>query len=367
MRACALALIALVAVGGFAPAADAKKKKKKKGKNAAALTVLTRNIYLGGDITRPIAATTPEEFAQKTGELWEVIQQTDFPSRAPLLAKEIKRTKPHVIGLQEAALWRRGPDGQADGYATPATTVVYDFVKLLRRALKKAGVPYRVAVSQNEIDLEAPTSFGYDVRLTMRDVILVRKGLKRFKVRRTSGDNFDARLTLPTQVGPVDVIRGWTALDATWKGKKFRVVNTHLEAFLPDARLAQAEELVARGGPARKKGTVFIIGDLNSDPRGDPPDEDADPVPYNAITDFGFFDTWILKNKRKPGFSCCMNQENIMDPPPAPFDHRIDHILVNRKLKVIRTRIVGNDRKNRSSGGLWPSDHGGLASTVRLK
>ena len=57
----------------------------------------------------------------------------------------------------------------------------------------------------------------------------------------------------------------------------------------------------------------------------------------------------------------------ITDPPPGPFDHRVDHILAKGRFKVLRTRIVGTDPANRTAGGLWPSDHGGGATTLRLR
>ena len=51
--------------------------------------------------------------------LWAEVQSTDFPVRSKLLAREIKQTKPDLIGMQEVAIWRRGPDGLKDGATTP--------------------------------------------------------------------------------------------------------------------------------------------------------------------------------------------------------------------------------------------------------
>ena len=138
--ALAASAVALAAVS-FAPAASAAKKRDKD----PTLKVMTRNIYLGGNIFLPIGAPDRATFEAKTQELWNQIRFTNFPARAKLLAKEVKRTKPDLIGLQEVATWRRSPNGVKDGSATPSTQVVYDFLKTLQRRAEGRGpeVPRR--------------------------------------------------------------------------------------------------------------------------------------------------------------------------------------------------------------------------------
>jgi endonuclease/exonuclease/phosphatase family metal-dependent hydrolase len=340
-----------------APAAEALSPPPPK---AQKLRVMTRNIYLGGDIFLPVAAPNRAQFEKKAQELWDQVRSTDFPARAKLLAREIKQQKPDLIGLQEVALWRRGPDGVKDGSTTPATQVVYDFQKTLLAELKKAGLRYRVGDTQRETDIEASIRDGYDVRLTMSDVILVKKR-KGLKVRKRSSKNFKASITVPTQGGQFTSTRGWTAVDASLKGRRFRFLNTHLEAFVAATRQAQAKELIAKGGPARKRGRVILVGDLNSDRDGL---DNGDPIPYGDLIKFGFKDAWVAGGGK--GFSCCFNSPLIREAPPAPFDHRIDHILVKPKTKASKARIVGRDPKIRA-GTLWPSDHGGAVVTLTLK
>jgi hypothetical protein len=120
------------------------------GSGSPALKVMTRNIYLGGDVFRPNGAPTLSEVERRAGELWQEVRTTDFPFRSRLITREIKRTRPDLIGRQEVALWRRGPQGVKDGSATPSTRVVYDFLGILRRRLKRAGLHYRVAVVQRD-------------------------------------------------------------------------------------------------------------------------------------------------------------------------------------------------------------------------
>lgn len=328
---------------------------------AATLKVMTRNIYLGADISKPIGKAG-DEFVQANTEVWDTVRETNIRARARNLAREIARTRPDLIGLQEVALWRRGAQGVSDGSTTPARTVVYDFLRILRRALARRDLSYRLGSVQREADVEGPTTYGYDVRLTMRDAILVkrRQGLR---IRGRDGDNFTARFVVPTPAGVYQVLRGWTAVDMSFRGRRFRFLNTHLEAFLPDVRQAQATELVAPGGPADRR-RVILVGDINSEPQGR---DNGDPIPYNTITAAGFRDTWDLANGSRLANSCCMNQENIKDPPPAPFDHHIDHIFVKPRMRTLSNRIVGNDPRNRTRSGLWPSDHGGHVAKLRLR
>src|SRR5712691_1071059 len=68
--------------------------------------VMTRNLYLGADLTPVIAATTPAEFLAAVSAVFAEVQATNFPERAKRLAVEIDKDKPLLIGLQEVAMWR---------------------------------------------------------------------------------------------------------------------------------------------------------------------------------------------------------------------------------------------------------------------
>ena len=85
------------------------------------------------------------------------------------------------------------------------------------------------------------------------------------------------------------------------------------------------------------------------------------------FTRAGLRDTWLLRNPQGSGNNCCLKQETIMDPPPGPFDHRVDHILAKGKLRVTGGEVIGGDPDNRTPSGLWPSDHGGAVITLRLR
>jgi endonuclease/exonuclease/phosphatase family metal-dependent hydrolase len=337
-------------------AADAAQRKK-----PVDVTVMTRNIYLGGDIFRPIGSQDIAEFERRAGELWAEVQSTDFVgTRAALLAREVRRTKPDLIGLQEVALWRRGPDGVKDGATTPATQVVYDWLKTFRRRLARLGLRYGVAVKQRETNIEAPIDAGYDVRLTMFDVILVKKR-KGLRVTRRLKSNYDETIGVPTPAGTLTSTRGWAAVDVRFKGKRFRFVNTHLEAFADAQREAQARELIARGGPLRGKRQYIVVGDFNSDPNGTESPSGA----FDILEGFGLVDTW--PRRFGPGFSCCLADSGARDTNADSFDHRIDLILAKPKLRAIRGQVVGDELRDRAPNGLWPSDHAGVVTRLRLR
>jgi endonuclease/exonuclease/phosphatase family metal-dependent hydrolase len=326
------------------------------------VTVMTRNIYLGGNIFGPLAAGNDRaEFERLAGVLWAEVQSTDFVgTRAALLAREIRRTRPDLVGLQEVALWRRGPDGVKDGASTPARQVVYNFLRAFRRALARRNLRYAVAVKQREADIETSIDAGYDVRLTMFDVILVQKQ-KGLRVTRRLSENYDTEIGVPTPVGTLTSRRGWTAVDVRFKGKRFRFVNTHLESAADSTREAQARELVARGGPLRGKRQYIVVGDFNSDPSGNESPSGA----FDILADFGLRDSW--PRRFGPGYSCCLARSDARDPNDDAFDHRIDLILTKPKLRAIRGQVVGDEVRDRARNGLWPSDHAGVVTRLRLR
>jgi endonuclease/exonuclease/phosphatase family metal-dependent hydrolase len=340
---------------------------------AKSVTVMTRNLYLGADLTPAIAASDIPSLAVAASGIWAVVQATNFPDRAKALAREIKKAKPDLIGLQEAALWRTGiPDGPPIFGGTPATTVVYDFLQSLLDDLDAIGAPYDVVIVQAEADLESITASGFDIRLTQRDVILARQKFadkKHVALDNAQSAHFVTNLTLPLAGGLAFVTstRGWTAVDVTLdkqERKTFRFINTHLEAFHPIVRDVQANELIAVGGPADTGTTVVLAGDLNSDALQAFPDSLA----INTLLGAGFTDTWLLRKHKHddPGLTCCYG-EVLLDPDASGFNSRIDHVLTLPETKVSKADVVGTDPDDRSpDDGLWPSDHAGVVTKLEF-
>ena len=386
LRTALFAALAAIAALALPVAAEAKKK-------SINTKVMTRNIYLGSDLTGALTASGSVEVFEEAGKIWRNMQETNFNARAKVLANEIVNQRPDVVGLQEAALWRRDQAGAPDGPASPAEEVVYDFIHQLRSELRERGAKYDVAVVQQEMDLEIPLDFNddgtpagtaYDGRLTMRDAILVKR-TSRLKVSNPQGANFSLALPVPQDLGapgpsPEDgtlpVLRGWTAVDVTkFKGtgkhpakQKYRFVNTHLEAFSAFFRNGQASELVSPAGPTQTGKRVVLVGDLNSDPADasvDGPPFSPVPTPnaaaYATVTGAGFTDVGVTVN------TCC-HDGDLLNPPPAAFTSRIDHVLAKGgKIAPLSALLVGADPANRTPTGLWPSDHGGVVAKLKLK
>ena len=137
----AAALAALVALTGLAavPAAEAKKKQK-----SVPVKVMTRNIFLGADLSPGLNATTFNEFTAANGAILAEVEATNFPLRAQGLAGEIASKKPDLVGLQEVAWWRTNPTpgapAQGPGATFTANDTKYDFLALLQEQLTARGL-----------------------------------------------------------------------------------------------------------------------------------------------------------------------------------------------------------------------------------
>src|SRR3954447_16705822 len=332
----AVALTATALTAGVAAPADAAKKK------TTDVTFMTRNLFLGADLL-PLATTKGDDFEHAAGNLLNAVKATDPDGRMKLIAGEIAKAKPDLVGLQEVTLWKTGPKNDP----APATNVAIDYLATLKRELAARGAKYRVVADQRTLSLEGPTDQNMDPRFTDGNVVLARKGVK---VTHAKSKDFKNQLQIPTQqLGTISVNRSFNQLDASVRGAKLHLVNAHLEAYSADFRLSQAKELVA--GPLKSKLPTVLVGDLNSGPKLAKPE---DRPPYVAIAKAGF------KEARTPKPQCCFND----DLTSGTWDHIVDHIMAKPKLKLVRSFITGAER---TPTGLHPSDHGGVVSVLRFR
>jgi len=342
--------------------------------HAGAITVLTRNVYVGTSTSGIMMAEDLTEIPLRATEAFELLQATNFPERAYSLAKEIKMTKPALIGLQEISLVRMQTSSDFFAYPLPnAEDVVYDYLAILMQALADYDLNYKVAGLVENFDIEVPMVVGLDanneplfgdIRLTDYDVVLARKEVG---IENVVALNYQVNLPL-ADLG-TEVFRGYVAVDAKVGRTKVRFVNTHLEAFTGDPEFdaiieqvqnAQAMELVA--SLAAEEKPIIMVGDFNSQaPYG---------TTYQYILSEGFHDAWNtnLLTCNEDGFT--FGHDPDLRNEFVDFYERIDYVFTrnpgdNLPLPT-RVMVVGDEYRNRTPSGLWPSDHGGVAAKLKI-
>lgn len=309
------------------------------------LSVMAWNIYLGADLT-PIITPGPEPLPQRVTEVFRQFLATDFPKRARAIAYQILSRKPDIIGLQEAELWELiSPD---------SNNVVYDFIDILLDILNRCGMKYKVAVLNRNTKAAFPDNSGNLVRLTDRDVILIRDSGE-IEVTQKQKANFTTNLQVEIDGQPFTILRGWSAIDVCLNGHSFRVVNTHLDPDSEDVQVEQANELLA--GPGNTNLPHIFIGDFNSNADG------SGTPTYGNLIAAGFKDAWIAAG-RGNGFTCCqdadlLNAESLLI-------ERIDLILFKdqKDWDAVKVDLAGKEESDRTCTGLWPSDHAGVTAKL---
>ncbi len=350
MRRLTILVVAVAALFG-PPAAEAQEPRPFAGNRQ--VTVMTRNVYLGTDLAPIFGAPTPFALFAAVGAGWTQVQANDFPARAEAIADEIAAADPDLVGLQEAMLFRT--DVPADGAATPAETVAIDFVDVLVEALAARGLEYETVAAFTGTDAELPAGLppALDVRLTDRVVVLAAMHRKTadLKLSNPRAGRYAAAVTLDTPVGTLPAPRGWASVDVKIRGKRFRFVTTHLEAFSPLIRNAQAAELLA--GPVATRLPVVVVGDFNSGPG-------FDLAAYRILAAGDLADMWT--NGR--GLTCCYATD--LRSTSQPLTKRIDLVLARGGLEPVSAEVVGDELADRTPSGLWPSDHAGVVARLRL-
>ncbi len=358
------------------------------------VTVMTQNLYLGANLT-PLF-TPGVDFAKAAAAILNHVQQVDFPARAGKIADEVRAHRPDLIGLQEVALWQLGRDCAHLG-------TYVDYQQTLLRALAREHLSYRVASSDLNFHTTVPiTGVRPDVGCAAfadHDVILARADLpvSQLKLTNPRAAEFGSYPRLVAAVPnempvtldvpglgsqTVSIERGWASVDAKVRGKSFRFVDSHLEAYGPAAdpalfRNIQASLLVQHV-IATSPLPVIAVGDYNSN---------AAPVPdltgaYGILTGAGLTDAWpLVRHDDDAGYTS--GQTDDLTNIPSRIDHRIDLVLfTSGPIHAVRGSgfTVGNAAASASveqvhavmaysaatGQWLWPSDHAGVVATLHL-
>ena len=316
--------------------------------------VMTRNLYVGADVDPIVEAAATgaslEEIAGLVDVAFQTLMVTNYPERAVAFASEIERNRPDLVGLQEVSVIEAG-----------GTTL--DFLAILKHELAQRGLDYRVVGQIKNIDLTVPSGAVGMVRLVDYDVVLARGDVETSNVQE---QNYWARLEFDLGGIPLVIGRGWVAVDAKVDKRTFRFVNTHLEPASPQVQQLQAAELMDTLNNVHIP--VVLVGDLNTRADG------STTPTYQSLLDAGYIDVW---NKRlgptEVGYTCCHAAD--LSNPIQRFYERIDFILVKNETvvyqrfaigAVVRAWIVGEEQRDRTPSGLWPSDHGGVVAQFRI-
>jgi endonuclease/exonuclease/phosphatase family metal-dependent hydrolase len=339
------------------------------------LTVMTRNIYVGTDVDMVMAATSPKEVPLLATQAFQMLLSTNFAARAELLANEIERTKPDMIGLQEVYLFRvQSPGDLIFGGTVLATQPYLDFLNILVNVLHTRDLDYKVVGVIQNTDVEVPVIMEVDAngnpilfndfRVTDYDVVLAKKNVK---IDKCTAANYQARFDIPSM--GTTVLRGYIMVDAKIKNKPYCFVNTHLEdatnpALLP-VQLGQVAELTSL--LQNQDRPQIVVGDFNAIYPTSPT--------YAYMVDNGYTDVWLNNRFQNNPEGFTYGHALDLRNPEANFYKRIDYVFVKDSERQkwsdpFYAIVVGKEPSNRYQNAdgsfLWPSDHGGVVAGLNF-
>ncbi|MBN2495630.1 MAG: endonuclease/exonuclease/phosphatase family protein [Deltaproteobacteria bacterium] len=318
------------------------------------LNVMTWNLFVGvhfADARKEYRSiwTLP----QTVDRLFAQVAENDFRVRALALAREIDARRPDVICLQEVALWRRAAGPAFDARALGTFVAKQDFLAILKTALRGRGLAYRVAaVGENE-DLRVPSLRRGRIRLTDRNAILISEQIR---VVESRSGRFAAQRELRWRGFRFAFRRGWAAAVLERGGRRFRVLDVHLDLD-PKIKRAQVGELLAM--VSRGDLPTVVAGDFNLDP-------DRLAWLRRAFARHGLTDAWPAAG-RGPGGTCC--QAKPLTRRRSGLRVRVDLILASREFFQVRAaQRLGASQAARArfpdGRRRWISDHAGVAAEL---
>lgn len=328
----------------------------------APVKIMTQNMDAGTDLNFAVAELLGILPAGVGVELtYNEILSADIPGRTALLAARVADKKPDLLALQEATLWRTGTS------VDTATTVLFDQLQLLLSGLAADGVPYDIVAVNTLKDVAFPKASGGALRITDRDVLLIRAGLRppAFHLSDLHANTFDAVYS----IGGLQIPSGWISVMVHTGNRHFRLVNTHLQNAVPfdpsaaAVQTAQADQLIHE--LRNSTVPVVIAGDFNSDAIGG---SGPDNTPTAAlILAAGYLDTWTVAGGG-PGPTWPLYLEDHFPPPffghAFPFE-RID-LIFSQGLSVISVERVLAPGPAANIFPFFASDHAGVLAVFQF-
>jgi len=325
------------------------------------LRVMTYNVDEGTDFLEVQQATDVNQFLVAVGQTISQVRATDSPSRMQAVANQIIAAGPALVSLQELDRWYTAPFNPFTG-GCGAPTLEFDFLQELQDALAAQGAHYALAMKAQQYAFPLipgvilPSTF-LCVSVVDEIAILARTDLdpSKFQWSNPKSGQYVSVLQFPSPFGLLPLPRAWVSVDASFRGKAFRFIGTHLESVVPSIREAQGGEL--RAGPANTSLPVILAMDSNAP---------AFPLPQDpTYMDFiaaGYNDAWTEIFPLVPGLTCC--QAQFDNNPVSELYQRIDLILTRGNIEAQNIALFGADPATKTPGGLWPSDHAGVAAQL---
>lgn len=323
--------------------------------------VMTQNVDQGTGLGYIVGALFGQMPLPQAVDLTYVeLHASHLKQRAGLIAGQIAAKKPDIVALQEAVLWRTGPDPEH------AFVPVYDQLAYLVADLARRGVPYLVAGVNTVDDVALAGDRVGALRLTERNALLVRARLHwpPVYVSDVQSHVFDSVL----EIGGLQVHSGWISATVHAGNKQFVLAATHLESTIPgypaatDVQVAQGQELIQALSGATLP--VVMCGDFNSDANDNPSAPDYTPT-ADIIQEAGYTEAWKLLHDGDPGNTWPLYLDDLIPisfPPQTPVE-RID-LFFTRGISALTVELVIAPAPE----GFAPpygSDHVGVAATFR--
>lgn len=330
--------------------------------------VMTRNLYLGADLTPIIAAITggdPNAIVAAATQTWNTVQASDPEQRMAAIADEIAKARPAAVGLQEVTTWTTYAYNPATGQSSNPQ-VAYDFLDLLLKALADRGMTYHEVTDATSHNFTTPAPIPVlasptatfptkAVSLADRDVILRRDDVKAW-----NGHHGNFNTILKPPYAPLEVARGWGSTDLRTKLATFRFVNAHTEAWGPEAiRIGQVMELfAAQEAITQQDGSLptVYVGDYNSA---------ATTAGAYQTLDSRLDDAWLEAGAPLPGNTCCQlgdlsNQTSILR-------ERIDLVMASPSVVAKSAYLTGTTPIDLPGETWWASDHAGVVARLVIQ
>ena len=355
---------------------------------ASQVKVMTWNLYFGASTDLLRTAETPD-IPGIVADILQMVKATDFPARAQIVAKEIARTAPDLIGLQEVALWRVCSPGRfmqsarrhlmsknkllrcfgllawlLHGTQRNANEVLYDFLEILLSELTRLGLNYAPVAVRTGADIEAPAATGVDLRYTDRNVILARTDLPpgQFRVLNGRAGDFSQSFSKGVLAGVgVNIARGWVAVDVQVGTRLFHFFNTHLDPDCPKVQLSQARNLLRITADGELP--LVVVGDFNHDANL------AGSYFFKELAAGGLVDIWPQAGVGNG--HTALHDDNLLNAESC-LDARIDLIMTRGDVKAVSAELTGAHPAYRTpeglstAGRLWPSDHAGVVAALEI-